>query len=309
MTSEIYKIRNRGQVVTEACQWITKHYRLALQLAVRPLLILALIEAVNIIFMQNLWITIILSFIALLLVPTVPSMAVYVVEHSEEYDYPQRLPKLLELWELFMKYFRSALVIGFIGTIISLFCGMTMVGPAIINFIRDMAIVIHQRDKGGYISVLLKAFSLSLGNFASLMMTILGTSIITLAMITGPLVLILAYVQLLPTLTSPQINEVLENVLDSETQAYLALEWAVIGYMLASMISLVISHFFYGHAVLCEQRSKEERMARMKEREEERERRKKERMEEQERQKKEQAQAEVAEQATEQEEAEEEATE
>ena len=46
--SEIYEIRERGQVVTEGCQWIITHRRLAMQLAVKPVLILAIIELANI---------------------------------------------------------------------------------------------------------------------------------------------------------------------------------------------------------------------------------------------------------------------
>ena len=51
--SGIYKIRERGQVVTEGCQWIVTHSRLAMQLAVKPVLILAVIELVNIIFLKS----------------------------------------------------------------------------------------------------------------------------------------------------------------------------------------------------------------------------------------------------------------
>ena len=65
--SEIYEIRERGQVVTEGCQWIVTHRRLAMQLAVKPVLILAIIELANILFLQSIAFSLIIAFIALLL--------------------------------------------------------------------------------------------------------------------------------------------------------------------------------------------------------------------------------------------------
>ena len=72
--NEIYKIRERGQVVNEACQWIAEHRRLAMSLAVRPILILTAIELVNILFIKSIAMSLIIGLVALLLVPTVPSM-------------------------------------------------------------------------------------------------------------------------------------------------------------------------------------------------------------------------------------------
>lgn len=270
MNSEIFKIRNRGQVVTEGCQWIARHRRLAMQLAVRPILILAATEMVNIVFIRSWTITIVLLLVALVLVPTVPSMAMYVVENKEEYGYPERLPKLFELWSIWKSYFLSAVIIGFIGTIITMFCGMTMVGPMITGFIRDIAIVIHHRNRSSFISVISNAFSLSFTNFASLLLTMLGTAIISTSMVMGPPALIFAFLKSIPHLISPQARTIMDRMFDEETTIYLAVELALVGYILSAMINMVVTHFFYGHAVLCAEKTKEARMARRKEREERR---------------------------------------
>ena len=133
--SEIYKIRERGQVVTEGCQWIVTHSRLAMQLAVKPVLILAVIELANIIFLKSILFSLGIAFVALLLIPTVPSMMMYVAEHAEEFDYPKRLPKLLELWQLWKSYFISAIVIGGISVAASFLCSMTIAAPFFIDSI------------------------------------------------------------------------------------------------------------------------------------------------------------------------------
>ena len=172
--SEIYEIRERGQVVTEGCQWIVTHRRLAMQLAVKPVLILAIIELANILFLQSIAFSLIIAFIALLLVPTVPSMMMYVAEHPEEYDYPKRLPKLLELWTLWQSYFISAIVIGGVSIAASFLCSMTVAAPVFIDAIRNMALVIPPRNReNGMLSAIGNAGTLSFPNFVSLMHIIL----------------------------------------------------------------------------------------------------------------------------------------
>ena len=110
---------------------------MAMQLAVKPVLILAIIELANIIFIKSILFSVLIAIVALLLVPTVPSMMMYVAEHAEEFDYPKRLPKLLELWRLWKSYFISAVVIGGISVAASFLCSMTIAAPFFIDSIRS----------------------------------------------------------------------------------------------------------------------------------------------------------------------------
>ena len=266
--SEIYKIRERGQVVTEGCQWIVTHSRLAMQLAVKPVLILAVIELANIIFLKSILFSLGIAFVALLLIPTVPSMMMYVAEHAEEFDYPKRLPKLLELWRLWKSYFISAVVIGGISVAASFLCSMTIAAPFFIDSIRNMALVIHHRNsENGMMSAIGNAVTLSFSNFVSLMFMILGVSIITMSMIIGPTLLIISFAGILSLYISPALKDLITRILnDSETQISLILECLIVGYVFAGMISIIVTHFFYGHCMMCEEEKKAEKEARKKQR-------------------------------------------
>ena len=266
--SEIYEIRERGQVVTEGCQWIVTHRRLAMQLAVKPVLILAIIELANILFLQSIAFSLIIAFIALLLVPTVPSMMMYVAEHPEEYDYPKRLPKLLELWTLWKSYFISAIVIGCVSIAASFLCSMTVAAPVFIDAIRNMALVIHHRNReNGMMSAIGNAVTLSFSNFVSLMFMIRGVTIITMSMVIGPPLLILSFAEILSLYISPALKEPITRLFnDTETQISLILECLAVGYVFAGMISIIVTHFFYGHCMMCEEKKEAEIEARKKRR-------------------------------------------
>ena len=264
--SDIYKIRERGQVVTEGCQWIVTHSRLAMQLAVKPVLILAIIELANILIVKNILFSVVIAIVALLLVPTVPSMMMYVAEHAEEFDYPKRLPKLLELWRLWKSYFISAVVIGGISVAASFLSSMTIAAPFFIDSIRNMALVIHHRNReDGMMSAIGNAVTLSFSNFVSLMLMILGVGIITLSMLFGPILMILSYGKLislyLPLAWKMQITSMYS---DTETLISLILECLIIGYIFSGMVSIIVTHFFYGHCMVCEEKSKAEKEARKK---------------------------------------------
>lgn len=266
--SEIYKIRERGQVVTEGCQWIATHSRLAMQLAVKPVLILAVIELVNIIFLKSILFSLGIAFVALLLVPTVPSMMMYVTEHAEEFDYPRRLPKLLELWRLWKSYFISAIVIGGISVVASFLSSMTIAAPFFIDSIRNMALVIHHRNReDGMISAIGNAVTLSFSNFVSLMFMILGVGIITMSLFVGPPLLILSFAGILSLYISPALKDPIIRIMnDQETLISLIVECLTVGYVFAGMISIVVTHFFYGHCKMCEDKKKAEKEARKKQR-------------------------------------------
>ena len=264
--SGIYKIRERGQVVTEGCQWIVTHSRLAMQLAVKPVLILAVIELVNIIFLKSILFSLGIAFVALLLIPTVPSMMMYVVEHAEEFDYPKRLPKLFELWRMWISLLHSAIVIGGISVVASFLSSMTIAAPFFIDSIRNMALVIHHRNsENGMMSAIGNAVTLSFSNFVSLMFMILGVSIITMSMIIGPTLLIISFAGILSLYISPALKNLITRILnDSETQISLILECLIVGYVFAGMISIIVTHFFYGHCMMCEEEKKAEKEARKK---------------------------------------------
>ena len=259
--NEIYKIRERGQVVNEACQWIAEHRRLAMSLAVRPILILTAIELVNILFIKSIAMSLIIGLVALLLVPTVPSMMMFVAENAEEYDYPNRQPKLLELWDLWKSYFASALLIGVIGGVASFLCSVTMVGPIFIEMVQNVVLVVHQRNRDdGLLSAIARAFSLSF--------MILGTTIITASMMLGPLAMGWLIFMYLRSMFTFQMYEVINNVMDSEAWISLVLTVLAVGYIFANMTSIIIAHFFYGHCIACENQREAIRQERKKKREE-----------------------------------------
>ena len=266
--SEIYKIRERGQVVTEGCQWIVKHSRLTMQLAVRPVLILAVIELANIFFLKSILFSLGIGFIALLLIPTVPSMMMYVAEHPEEFDYPKRLPKLLELWKLWKSYFISAIVIGGMSFAASFFCLMTIAGPFVIDSLSNMALVIHHRKpENGMMSAIGNAVTLSFSNFISLIFMILGVKIITMSMFIGPPLLVLSFAGIISLYISPALKESIIRILnDTETEISLILECMAISYIFAGMISIIVAHFFYGHCIMCAEKKEAEIEARRKQR-------------------------------------------
>lgn len=267
--NEIYKIRERGQVVNEACQWIAEHRRLAMSLAVRPILILTAIELVNILFIKSIAMSLIIGLVALLLVPMVPSMMMFVAENAEEYDYPNRQPKLLELWDLWKSYFASALLIGVIGGVASFLCSVTMVGPIFIEMVQNVVLVVHQRNRDdGLLSAIARAFSLSFTNFLSLMLMILGTTIITASMMLGPLAMGWLIFMYLRSMFTFQMYEVINNVMDSEAWISLVLTVLAVGYIFANMTSIIIAHFFYGHCIACENQREAIRQERKKRREE-----------------------------------------
>ena len=264
--SEIYKIRERGQVVTEGCQWIVTHSRLAMQLAVKPVLILAIIELANIFFLKSILFSIGIAFVALLLIPTVPSMMMYVAEHAEEFDYPKRLPKLLELWRLWKNYFISAIVIGGISIVASFLCSMTIAAPIFIDSIRNMALVIHHRNReNGMLSAIGNAVTLSFSNFVSMMFMILGVGIITLSMMVGPILMILSFAKIISLYIPLALKTSITRIIsDSETMISLTLECLIVGYVFAGMVSIIVTHFFYGHCLLCDEKNKAEKAARKK---------------------------------------------
>lgn len=270
MQTEIYEIRSRGQVVTEACQWIAKHRALAIRLAVRPIMLLTFIELLNIIFVMDTMTHIIIALITSVLIPTIPSMMMFVVEHPEETGYPERLPKLLELRRLWSNYFRSAFVIGIIGYAISILSSATMVGPCIADIVKNMALVIHHRNKeDGYISAILNAFSLSFSNLADFLLMALGNAIIMLSVLIGPLLMFTLLYQYTTFVLTPGALEILNNVLNQDKQIALVCLILVVGFTFGTMISLIIMHFFYGHCLLNSERKKAAREERRKNRNDE----------------------------------------
>lgn len=270
MQTEIYEIRSRGQVVTEACQWIARHKALVIRLAIRPIMLLAVIELLNIIFVMDTMTHIITATLTLILIPTIPSMIMYVVEHPEETGYPERLPKLLELRRLWSQYFKSAFVIGIISYAISILSSATMIGPGIVELVKNMALVIHHRNKeDGYISAILNAFSLSFSNLADFLLMALGNAIIMISLLTGPLIMFVLLYHYVTTILSPGAMEVLNNVLTEEKQIALICLILAIGFTFGTMIELIISHFFYGHSLMNSEIKKAAREERRKNRNEE----------------------------------------
>ena len=94
---------------------------------------------------------------------------------------------------------------------------------------------------------------------------ILGVSIITMSMIIGPTLLIISFAGILSLYISPALKNLITRILnDSETQISLILECLIVGYVFAGMISIIVTHFFYGHCMMCEEEKKAEKEARKK---------------------------------------------
>jgi hypothetical protein len=253
--TSIYEIRERGQVVNAGCQWIAEHRKLAMSLAVRPILILTAIEIVNILFVKSILLSLIIALIGLLFVPTVPSMMMYVVENAEEYDYPNRQPKLLELWSLWKGYLASALCIGIIGFVAAFLCSITVAGPIFIEVMQSIVLVHHHRNMDdGILTAISRAFTLSFANFPSLLFMLLGTCIITFAMVFGPCSFAFLFFEFISSVIPHSVMEMLNKMMDTEAYVTLGITIVVVGYFFSTMISIIVAHFYYGHCIACENR-------------------------------------------------------
>ena len=79
--------------------------------------------------------------------------------------------------------------------------------------------------------------------------------------------MILSFAEILSLYISPALKEPITRLFnDTETQISLILECLAVGYVFAGMISIIVTHFFYGHCMMCEEKKEAEIEARKKRR-------------------------------------------
>ena len=117
-------------------------------------------------------------------------------------------------------------------------------------------IIRHREEDTGFLQVMFKAFDMSFKNFISFLMMILGTVIISASMIVGPIMFIFFLTILVTSMISQELMQMFLTNVGKEPLLYIIFEILAVGYILASMVTMIITHFFYGHCVECEKQSK-----------------------------------------------------
>lgn len=242
-------MRPRGQMVNEACQWIVEHHRLVIQLVVKPILFLALCAVIDLCYLKTTLIAAVAGIIGALIVPALPGIVMEVAENPEEYDYPNRIPRLMEVKGRWWYYFSKVLVITILGGIGSFVTSFTIVGPLIVQFVTPFAIVICQRDEDlGFFSSILKAFEYTFNNFANSLLVCLGIIIISISMIAGPVSSLYIFIMYLRQVLSQDVIKLLGIIVNYDGSPIIVMTVAL-GGVFAYMTSIVIFNFFYGHCV------------------------------------------------------------
>lgn len=248
LKSEIYAIRPRGAALNAACQWILKHKKLAWRLVVLPSLIEAVLLLLASVYFK-------LEEAALLIAPIIvvflnsefPYMMMNVVENPEDYDYPNRIPRMGELKSIWWKNFKSTIVISIIGALMWALCLITIFGPFIVTTIIPFALAIRMREDRGYMSCFAEAFRLAFTNFATFCITILGITLISISLILVPISISLAILVVIQSFVNKSVLEELNAFLNGNFITLFSAFVLLVSASLAMNIILIIYNFFYGH--------------------------------------------------------------
>lgn len=246
--SEIYAIRPRGAALNAACQWILKHKRLAWRLVVLP----SLFEAITLLVMTIVFeikgnVIGFVPLIVILLNSEFPYMMMNVVENAEDYDYPNRLPRMGELKSLWWKNFKATIVISLLGMLMMFLTTITIFGPMLITIIIPFVLAIRMREERGYLSCFTQAFRLAFTNFGTFIITVLGVSLIITSLVFVPFSLAGAVLYALQTFINQDTLTELNTFLHTNIETLIVTFVLLIGATLAINTVLIIYNFFYGH--------------------------------------------------------------
>lgn len=248
MVSPIFNIRNRGQVVNTACQWIWEHRRLAFKVMVLPVIIMSILIVLFSLMSQYLLLGIVILG-ALLLVPVLPNMMFEVVENPENYNYPDRLPYYRELLPLWPHNFWPVLLVTVVGGLVLFVSSFTIVGPLIVEAIMPLAIVILQRNDGVGVQCVVMSANMISGSFVNFLMCVLGSFIIAFSMMGSPWLLVYAVGEFIKLFLDRSVYEAINNLVSGDFFDMLATYLMTMGAVFSFMIVTVIVHFFYGHCI------------------------------------------------------------
>lgn len=248
MISAIYKIRDRGQVVNEACQWIGDNMKLALHLIFYPTLIVGLALVLNLLFFDNSVVYILFGLFVVLIIPVQVNLMFHVVENPDEFDYPNKMPRIRQLMSHWWQYYLPFLKMFVFGIFAILISSMTFVGAIAVEMALPLVIVIAQRDEDAGINSVAIAFKYifqSLGNF---LMCYIGNMIIMYSLIFSPFVVWFGLSRFLQLFVSKSLYTWMNHLFGADTFLSIACGFAVFGAVLGFHINNVVYHFFYGHA-------------------------------------------------------------
>lgn len=250
MIPEIYTIQTRGEIVNTACQWIARHLSLGLKLAVAPIMVCLLVAFVDYAFIKSYVITVIAIVMLCVIIPVVPNLLLHVVENADEFGYPERRPTLRELVPVWWLYFRDLLAVVLMGCVLYVVSGITIIGPMLVSIILPFAVVVKQRDEyAGVLGCFLISAKLIIRSFGEYIVVMLSISIINISMVVAPMLAFMMFFYFLREFVSADAYNYVNNMLGGDSVTLISVSMAVVGAVFATMISQVILHFFYGHAI------------------------------------------------------------
>ena len=253
MMPEIYQIQNRGQVVNNACQWIARHRRLAVRVLVLPTLLVPMLLLINYITLQIDVIYILDVVLAMLYLPTLPMIMMHVAEHEEEFGYPERLPRVMQLIPLWWRYFKNIFIVNAVGVVLSGVLSVTVVLPMVINLIMPIAITAKQRDSDkSVLDVMLEGTKMMFSNFGTFIMCEIGIMIISVSMIGAPIAAGYGIVEFLRQFMNINVTRYTDSWLGNDTTVAVCIVFVAICAAFAYHIVMIIFNFFYGH---CKEKS------------------------------------------------------
>lgn len=246
MISPIYAKRNKGQVVTAACQWMWEHKRLAFKLMLLPLIIGEALLFVNMIMFDSWVIYVFLLILYALFVPVLSNFMFYVVENPDEFGYPGHTYGLLRVYKNWWHYFWPIVKIMFLTGLLDFVLSFTVIVPLLMPLIQQLSIVICQREEDKDFGALPVAIKMCINSLGTFLMCLLSSSIICVCLVGVPCLMVTLINEALKTYMSHALYRMITSVFgQSDFNIYIlvisfgvAISWQIIN---------VISHFFYGH--------------------------------------------------------------
>lgn len=193
---------------------------------------------------------VVIGAIAVAILPIMPNVMMHVVENKEEYGYPERMPGLRDVLQLWRIYFRDILVIVLLGGLANTLLSFTIVVPLFSWAVIPLAIVVRQRDETkNVIDAFVAAGKIIINNFGGFLLCQIGIIIIGMSLAGAPFVVINVMNDLLRQFFNIRINGMLDSLPIKTDVTSIATYVAFIGGIYALQIGFIIEHFFYGHAI------------------------------------------------------------
>lgn len=247
VVSEIYSIRSRGAVVNAACQWIMEHRRLAMRIILLPNIVLVAIELFSKFMFAETGIFFAINIICSISFISLPCLMVHVVEHKEEFGYPERLPRPKDFKHIWWRYTWTYLLAIVVYSLAIALSFVTIFGWMIVIPIVPLAIVIFQRDDENVFSAFTLAFKYAFKNFGTFFMTLICIPIIFLSFAGAPWFIIRGTGAILTMFFTKDWYTNISQLFNGDLVNQIALFALFTGISIASDIVYIIFVFLYGH--------------------------------------------------------------